>query len=386
MDQLKNKSVNRLLSLDVFRGFTVASMILVNNPGSWDHVFSQLKHVAWHGCNFADLVFPFFLWIVGVAIAFSFAKRVDQKINRTEILTHIFWRSLILFAIGLFIDGFPFGLTNAHAFSWSTIRIPGILQRIGVCYFISSIIVLYAKISWQIAWTILFLISAWILAKTIPVPDFGVGVLEMKGSLFWYLDSILLHGHTWAKAPVPGFDPEGILSSLPAIATTLFGVLTGHLLLSKKDATKKVIWMLIFGVTFIFLGLLMNNWIPINKNIWTPSFAVFTSGMALTIFAGCYWLVDIKKYQKLFKPCQIFGTNALTSFVASMLILRLSVFIHVTESTGATCSLKSYYYKCLFLLPIGNEMYSSLAHAIAFVLFMYLIAYAQYRAKIIIKA
>ncbi|EKE01754.1 MAG: hypothetical protein ACD_21C00059G0003 [uncultured bacterium] len=286
---------------------------------------------------------------------------------------------MALFAIGLFLNGFPFGLVGEHNFSWATIRIPGVLQRIAVCYFIASLIVLYSKVAWQIAWTVLLLVGYWVLIKFVPVPGFGAGILEPTGNLAWYLDVKLLHGHTWVNAPAPGFDPEGILSTLPAIATMLFGVLTGQLL--KSSFTQKTVWMLIFGGALIFLGLVMSHWLPINKNLWTSSYAVFTSGMASVVFGCCYWLIDVKKHQKWFKPLQIYGLSALTIFVISGLIGRLTNCIKVTTAAGAQCSFKSCYYNFLFP-PLGDPMLASFLHTIAFMLLMYLIAYAIYRVQI----
>lgn len=383
MDSFKAKASNRLISLDVFRGFTIAIMIIVNNPGSWDSVFPSLLHAAWNGCTFADLVFPCFLWIAGVAITLSLANRIEQGADRNQLLLHVFWRALVLFVIGLSINGFPFGLFDDQHFSWTTYRIPGVLQRIAVCYFIASLIFLYSKVIWQIAWTMFFLISYWLLITIIPVPGFGAGILEPAGNLVWYIDANLLHSHAYLRTPTPGFDPEGIFSTLPAIATMLFGALTGHLLNLKKTCTKKTIWMLVFGGIFIFLGLLMNHWLPINKNLWTSSYAVFTSGIALTIFAGCYWIIDVEGYKKWFKPLQIYGLNALTIFVISALIARLTRYIKITELTR-TITLKEYYYNFLFL-PFGNPMLMSFLHSIVFVLLMYLIAYMLYRVQLLIR-
>ncbi|CAL7962856.1 heparan-alpha-glucosaminide N-acetyltransferase [Gammaproteobacteria bacterium] len=383
MIKFKTKSTNRLLSLDVFRGFTIASMVLVNNPGSREYVFSPFKHTAWHGWSFADLIFPSFLWIAGVAITLSFTKYIDQNVNRNQLLQHVFWRSLALFSIGLFLNGFPFGIASNY-FSWATFRIPGVLQRIAICYFIASLIFIYSKFIWQVAWTMFFLVSSWLLIKIVPVPGFGVGVLEPAGSLAWYIDASLLHGHTYIGAPISGFDPEGIFSTLPAIATMLFGVLTGHLLKLEKTCTEKTVWMLFFGSILVLFGLLMDYWLPINKNLWTSSYAVFTSGVALMFFTCCYWLIDVKKYQKWFKPLEIYGMNALTIFVISGIIGRLTRVVTITELAG-TSSLKEYYYNFLFL-PLGNSMLVSLLHAIVFVLFMYLIAYMLYREQLIIRA
>jgi len=211
------KTSGRLLSLDVFRGATVAGMMMVNNPGSWSSIYPPFKHAAWNGWTFTDLIFPFFLWIVGVAMTFSFSKRVEQGADRHKLMMHSVQRALVIFAIGLFLNGFPFGLIFDHQFTWATIRIPGVLQRIALCYLVASFIVLYSGVVWQVRWTVIFLVVYWILIKTVPVPEFGAGAIEhAKGSLVWYLDSILLSGHTWAGAPAPGFDPEGIFSTFPA--------------------------------------------------------------------------------------------------------------------------------------------------------------------------
>jgi predicted acyltransferase len=378
------KSTNRLLSLDVFRGLTIASMMLVNNPGSWDHVFTQLDHATWHGWTFTDFIFPAFLWIAGVAITLSFTVRIEHGAKRSQLLRHVLVRSLGLFAIGLLLNGFPYGLIEGHNFSWATLRIPGVLQRIAVCYFFASLIFLYSKVIWQIAWTVFSLVSYWLLIKFVSVPGFGTGILEPAGSLAWYIDSHLLQGHTYIAAPAAGFDPEGILSTLPAIATMLFGVLTGHLLNFKEKHISKTSWMLVIGGVLIILGLLMDHWLPINKNLWTSSYAVFTSGVALTVFACCYWVIDVKKYQKWSKPLQIYGLNALTVFVMSGVVGRLTKFIKVTDLSGQAITLKSYYYNNLFL-PLGDPMLTSLLHAIAFMLLMYLVAYILYRIKLIIK-
>ena len=211
------KTSGRLLSLDVFRGATVAGMMMVNNPGSWSHIYPPFKHAAWNGWTFTDLIFPFFLWIVGVAMTFSFSKRVEQGADRNKLMMHTLKRAGTIFLIGLFLNGFPFGLIFGHQFSWATWRIPGVLQRIAICYLVAGSITLYTGRLGQIRWTVGLLLVYWILIKMVPVPEFGPGVLEPKGSLAWYIDSHLLSGHTWSGAPAPGFDPEGIFSTLPAI-------------------------------------------------------------------------------------------------------------------------------------------------------------------------
>jgi len=217
VDRFKNNLTTRLWSLDVFRGFTIALMMVVNNPGSWDYVFTPLEHASWHGWTLTDFVFPFFIWIVGVAMTFSFAARIDHGVSRNQLMKKVLIRSVILFVVGLFLNWFPFGFIEGHNFSWETVRIPGVLQRIAICYLVASVIVIYSNIIWQIVWLILLLVGYWILIKMVPVPGFGAGILEPVGNLAWYIDANLLRGHTWLGAPAPGFDPEGIFSTLPAV-------------------------------------------------------------------------------------------------------------------------------------------------------------------------
>lgn len=378
------KASGRLLSLDVFRGATIAGMMMVNNPGAWSYIYPPFAHAKWNGWTFTDLIFPFFLWIVGVAMTFSFSRRVEQGADRNKLLLHAFQRALAIFAIGLFLNGFPFGLLFGHEFSWATIRIPGVLQRIAVCYFLASLIVLYSGIVWQIRWTMIFLVVYWILIKTVPVPEFGVGVLEPSGNLCWYIDANVLTGHTWKGAPVPGFDPEGIFSTLPAIATTLFGVLTGHFIRSDRSQEEKTVWMFVFGNVMIFFALLMDNWLPINKNLWTSSYSVFMAGMALNIFALCYWMIDVKGSRWWTKPFQIYGLNAISMFALAGIVGRLTGLIKFAGADGNPISLKTWYYNLLFV-PIGDPMLASFLHSVAFMLGLYVVAYLMYRYNIILK-
>ena len=378
------KTSGRLLSLDVFRGATIAGMMMVNNPGSWSLIYPPFKHAAWNGWTFTDLIFPFFLWIVGVAMTYSFSKRVEQGADRNKLLLHAFQRALGIFAIGLFLNGFPYGLIFGHQFAWATIRIPGVLQRIAICYLITSVIVLYSNITWQVRWTVLLLVGYWLLIKMVPVPEFGAGILEPKGSLAWYIDSTVLGSHTWRGAPVLGFDPEGIFSTLPAIATTLFGVLTGHFIRSDRTQSDKTVWMFVTANVLLFMGLLMDNWLPINKNLWTSSYSVFMAGMALNIFAFCYWLIDVKGYKGWTKPFQIYGLNAISMFALAGLIGRLTGVAKVSGPDGNPISFQSWYFQNLFL-PIGDPMFASFLHSVAFMLFLYLIAYLMYKYNIILK-
>ncbi|MGB2866888.1 MAG: DUF5009 domain-containing protein [Bacteroidota bacterium] len=375
----------RLLSLDVFRGATIAGMMLVNNPGDWGKIYAPWGHAAWNGWTFTDTIFPFFLWIVGVAMTFSFAKRMERGDDKSKLALHVVQRFAIIFGLGIFLAGFPFGLAFGHHFSLSTIRIPGVLQRIAVCYLVSSMVVLTTGIRTQVAIVWSLLAFYWLMMTLIPVPGYGPGVLTPTGNLCWYLDSTLLAGHTWSGAPVPGFDPEGIFSTIPAIATTLFGVLTGHFLRTDRTREEKTAWMFVAGSLLLLLGLIMDNWLPINKNLWTSSYSVFMAGLALTVLASCYWMIDVKGYRKWAKPFEIYGLNAITMFFLAGIIGRLTGIIRWMGPEDKVISLKTWYYHTFFV-PLGDPMVVSFLHSIAFMLGLYVIAWFMYRMKWVIKA
>jgi predicted acyltransferase len=375
---------SRLVSLDVFRGTTIAGMMLVNNPGDWGHIYAPWKHAAWDGWTYTDTIFPFFLWIVGVAMIFSFSKRIERGDNKGALALHVLRRSVIIFALGMLLAGFPFGLAFGHNFSLATIRIPGVLQRIAVCYLVSALIVLNFSVRTQLALTWGLLALYWVLVKTINVPEFGVGVWTPKGNLGWFIDSHLLRRHTWSGSPAPGFDPEGIFSTIPAIATTMFGVFTGHFLRQSHSREQQTAWMLFGGVVLMLFGLVCDSWLPINKNMWTSSYSIFMAGLALVCLASCFWLIDVQGIRGWSKPFEIYGQNAIVVFVLAGIIGRLTSLIKWRTAEGAVVSLKAWYYQSFFL-PIGDPMLASFLHSIAFALGLYGIAYAMHRMKWILK-
>lgn len=374
----------RFVSLDVFRGATIAAMILVNNPGSWDHVYSQLRHSEWHGWTFTDWIFPFFLFIVGVAMVFSFSKRTLQGQSRSSLFLHTLRRSVILFLLGLLINGFPFGLIPGHEFSLASWRIPGVLQRIAICYLAASLIFLYSDTRKIVILIIGLLSCYWLMMRFIPVPGFPTGTLEPRGNLCWYIDSKLLASHTWFFAPVRGFDPEGILSTIPAIASTLIGILCGKWLRSKKSKEEKTIWMFVSGHLLLLLGVILNNWFPINKNLWTSSYVIFMSGWALICLAIIFWLVDVKGYQNWSKPLVIFGMNAIVIFTLSELLAMLLWVISCQTVDGNVSSLHDYLYLYGFS-TWASPLNASLFFAITFVLLMYLVAWIMWKRKWFVK-
>ncbi len=380
-----NSPSQRLLSLDFFRGLTVAMMILVNNPGSWSHIYAPLEHAEWNGCTPTDLVFPFFLFIVGVSIAYAMgAKKMDPATHHKTILKAL-RRGLTLFGLGLILAFFPRNFsTFKFVESLETIRIFGVLQRIGVVFFISS--VLFLKLSEKSIFKtiILILITYWALMMFVPVPDVGYANLEKETNLGAWLDrTILTEAHLWKAAKT--WDPEGILSTLPAIATGLFGVLVG-VYLKRKDVEPgtKISWLFSIGLLCVMGGLLWDLEFPINKALWTSSYVLYTGGLATMALALSYWIIDVNKYNRFTKPFVVYGVNAITVFFVAGLLPRLINMIKVEQTDGEKVgALTAFYQK--FFVPYFSPINASLAYAIFVILFFFVILWFMYKKNIIIK-
>lgn len=380
-------SPQRLLSLDFFRGITVAAMILVNNPGSWSHIYAPLEHAEWHGCTPTDLVFPFFLFIVGVSIAYALGTKKTEPSTHSKTIVKALKRGATLFLLGLFLAFFPRNFETFFADPMAPIanlRIPGVLQRIGVVFFVCAVIFLKQSPKTIFRIIIAILISYWALMTLVPVPDVGHANLEKETNLGAWLDrTILTEAHLWKSAKT--WDPEGILSTLPAIATGLFGVLVGVYLKRKDiDPANKISWLFSVGTLAILAGLLWDLNFPINKALWTSSYVLYTGGLATVLLALSYWLIDVNGYHKFTKPFVIYGVNAITVFFVSGLMPRLLNMIKLTSPTGEkTGALTLFYQK--FFVPYFSPINASLAYAIAFVLFFYVLLWWMYRKNIIIK-
>lgn len=373
----------RLLSLDVFRGATVAAMILVNNPGSWAHIYAPLEHAEWHGCTPTDLVFPFFLFIVGVSISFAMqSKKLDRQ-QHGMLVKKALKRTLILFGLGLFLALFPRVFTEPLSV-WSTVRIPGVLQRIAVVYFIAVLIFIKCS-ERRIIWIgAALLIIYWILMFAVPVPGVGPANLEKETNLGAWLDRLLLtEAHLWKSSKT--WDPEGILSTVPAVVTTLMGILTGCYIRRKDiDAAKKISWMFTAGLLSLLAGMAWALQFPLNKSLWTSSFVLYTGGWAILIFSMCYWLIDVQGYQRFTRFFVVYGMNAITVFFLSGLIPRIMNMIQIDTEDGTSLGLQTWLYQT-FITPYFSPLNASLVYALLFILFWFLILRWMYNKKIFIK-
>ena len=370
------QATHRLMSLDVFRGVTVAAMILVNNPGSWSFVYAPLDHAKWHGATPTDWIFPFFLFIVGVSIALAIGPRKEAGADRKSLVRKILWRSLIIFAIGLFLAAYP------H-FELSTLRIPGVLQRIALVYGVTAILFLWLDTRRMFWLGSACLLAYWAVMTLVPVPGGYAPNLEPGTNFGAWVDFTLLGGHLWAVSKV--WDPEGLLSTVPAFATCISGILAGTWLRSSRDHYEKVAGLLVAGTVLLSCGLLWNTVFPINKQLWTSSYVLYTSGLALLVFGVLYWWIDIMGHRRGTLPFAVYGTNALIVFAMSGLLARTLNAIHVTDATGHAVNIKAWLWGSVFEPAFASPYNASLAHAVAYVLLMLGFAWLLYSRNIFIK-
>ena len=376
----------RLRSLDVFRGFTIASMVLVNNPGDWAHIYAPLRHAVWNGWTFTDWIFPFFLFIVGVSLTLAKTRSITAGMRKRTILLQLWRRALIIILIGLTLNFIP-------SFDFFSLRYPGVLQRIGLCIVISAPIVLWCRARGQLAWAVSLMTVYAAVMLLVPVPDASgvtnTGLLEPGLDVAALIDRTVMGGNLWAQAKT--WDPEGLLSTLPAVSSLLFGALSGLGLQSSQTPTARTAWMMITGLAALWIGVILDAALmPINKSLWTPSYAVFMTGWALLLFAVCYWLIDAcdsrnvrARATKLFKPFEIYGVNALFIFAFSGLFAKMLGYFKVPSDTGTMVSMKAWLFAALSQSPV-SAVNASLLFALLFNALMLLIAWALWRNKIFI--
>ncbi len=454
---------NRLVSLDVFRGMTIAGMVLVNNPGG-SPVYWPLDHAEWNGLTPTDWIFPFFLFIVGVSISISLGKRIAEKpdakaywkiVSRAasiyllgaalsivpffqfqssdapDPLKMLIWLTfsaallflllrnykvaVVLIVVGLVgIAGMNLAGYNVVPYNYGTLRIFGVLQRISVCYLVTSLIFLHTTWKQQVAIGIALLLGYWLIMTTIPVPGCEVTTVSDKAcNLAAYVDRMILtENHIWRAGKV--YDPEGILSTIPAIVTTISGVLTGRWLVSEPGAVatgavegesdradtgeksplatasgsdtrlNKVSGMFFFGVILLAIGFIWNNYFPLNKAMWTSSYVFATTGLALLVLGSCYWLIDIKGYKAWAKPFVTFGVNALALFVFTGFFARMIAAYRVMGPDGQLISVQRWVMNHIYS-PILQPIDASLAFAISFILLWLFLMWLLYRRQIYIK-
>ncbi len=412
-------STDRMVSLDVFRGITIAGMILVNNPGTWSSVYEPLKHAEWNGWTPTDFIFPFFLLIMGVAMTFSFQHRTGE--GTRKLLGHILSRATVLFLLGIILAAFPgssdpkwpiilpsvgmiAGLElwlngrSAHkiaglalvivaflGFVWNwtyiqtaepLIRIPGVLQRIAFCYLFVSLIMLFCSSARSLLfWTIFLFVAYWILAKGISAPaDYDPSGVKPEALLHDWLDVKIFGNLLYKQRP----DPEGILGTFSALSTTLIGVLCGYWLLSSRSREYKLVGMFAIGNVLLIAGIFMDYSFPINKTLWSSSYVLFTGGMALHFLAMCLWFIDDLGYKKWAYPFLVFGTNPILVFFLSGLMARFLLWIQIEETPA-----KQWIYENWF--SAEPTAFSSMVFALSYVALWVILTLPLYRRKIWVK-
>lgn len=418
----------RLTSLDVFRGFTILLMTIVNNPGSWSSIYPPLEHAEWHGCTPTDLVFPFFVFIMGTAIPFAMpVKHFDGAV-----FNKILVRSLRIFCLGLFLSVFSrihlFGLEGipllgvrlviAFAVAYALLgnfsikvktilavgifiillslafsglehfedtRIPGVLQRIAIVYFFASILYLKTNLKTQLWVVASILVIYYLLMAFVPVPGFGPANFDKGTNLAAWLDNLVLNGHLWSVSKT--WDPEGILSTLPAIGTAILGMYIGQLLNLQTNRTEILKKTAVTGVILLIGGLLWNIIFPINKSLWTSSYVLYTAGIATLCLSLLYYIIDIQGYKKWAKLFLIWGVNPMIVFFFSGIIPRVlgSIQVQNPETGGEEISVLTLIYKHGIAPCFENPLNASLAYALLYAVFWSVILWIFYKKKMIFK-
>lgn len=371
------QNINRFISLDIFRGATMALMVIVNTPGTWTYVYAPLRHAEWHGCTLTDLVFPFFLFVIGVAMRFSFDKYDICKYG--PLFNKIIFRTITIFVIGLLLNAFPFIRQN---WDWSSFRILGVLQRIALAYFFAGFIVLRLDVKGLVKISFFLLVGYWILLITYGWYS-SQDPYALKTNLILVIDRFLLgESHLYGGTGIQ-FDPEGLLSTIPSIVTILIGFLVGTMIKTSNDHEDNVRRMAVLGSLLIIIGWTWGFILPINKQLWTSSYVLYTGGIAIILLAGMIWLVDIKKIDWWTKPFVILGSNAIFLYALSSIWVKILLKISF-ELNGKMISGYSYFYKTIFQ-PLAGNINGSLFFALFHVLIFLLILTWMYRKNIFIK-
>ena len=390
----------RLLSLDIFRGLTVAGMLLVNDPGSWSSIFPPLEHAEWHGWTPTDLIFPFFLFIVGITTHLSLSARRARGDDEGAIVRQILRRGAIIYLLGFLMALFPFyqwgpiegnpdpSVLDRIIHRLQHVRILGVLARIAIVYVIAALLTLRTNLKQQVIIVTVLLFGYWFLMTVLPVPGEGtIGALllhDKSRNLAAYLDRLILGTkHTWTGSVT--YDPEGVLSTIPAIATAILGVITGRwIAMTTRPLIERIAGLFAGGALVMVLGTMWNWVFPINKNLWTSSYVLFTAGMVAVVLATVMWVVEHYNVRWWTKPFVIFGVNPIVAFVGSGVMARLIYTLWKVDYQGKSQSIQSVIYQAGFLSWLPPRL-ASLAFAVTFVLFWLGILTVMYRRNIILK-
>ncbi len=377
---LSNSAPQRLIALDVLRGITIAFMIMVNNNGDGSRAWWFMRHADWNGMTPTDLVFPTFMFVVGVSIVFAFASRLARGATRAQLAHQTLQRAAILFALGLVVNGFPY-------FHLATLRIYGVLQRIAICYLIAGLLHLWTGTARsKVIIAAVLLIGYWVLICCVPVPGLGmpgrdVPLLDPDANLTAWLDrQLFTANHLYERVR----DPEGLLSTLPALATVLIGMLAGQWLRTEHSAPRKVAGLAAGAAGLLSAGYLASLWLPLNKKLWTSSYVLVAAGWSMLALMLCFWLIEVQRWRGSWtRPWLVFGSNAIAAYMIAELLQTLLSVIH--WPLGATSmSLQLLVYQNLFV-PLGDPALASFAYSVAFMAFCFIPVWLLNRRGIFIK-
>ena len=390
----------RLLSLDVFRGITVAGMLLVNDPGSWAHIFPPLEHAEWNGWTPTDLIFPFFLFIVGITTELSLGARRARGVSDGELVKAILRRGAIIFLLGFLMSLFPFfqwgssfgGIAHPTvwdriAWRWEHVRIMGVLPRIGVAYALGALLTLRTTLKQQIVMLAVILYGYWVAMTLLPVPGTGLlgdWMLDTHGGNLaaWVDRAVLGMNHIWVGGVV--FDPEGPLSTIPAVGTVILGVIAGRWIASPRPLLERIAGLFAAGSLAAMVGMMWNWSFPINKSLWTSSYVMFTAGLACLTLATCMWLIDIHRATGWTKPFVVFGMNPIVAFVGSGVMARLIYTLLKVQWNGRSVPVQQAFHEAVFASWLPPRV-ASLCFALTFVLFWYAILLVLHRKRIYVR-
>lgn len=371
----------RLLSLDVFRGLTVAGMLLVNNPGSWGAIYPPLEHATWNGWTPTDLIFPFFLFIVGITTHLSLAARRARGDDDGALVRQIVKRGLLIILFGLLLAAFPYTPLSRI----TEMRFPGVLQRIGLAYLCGGLLTLRTSLKQQVTIVAVLLFGYWFAMTLIPVPGRGLGALlldDPSASLAAYIDRAIFGAHLWRSSKT--WDPEGLLSTVPAVGTVILGVIAGRWIASPRPLSERLVAQFAVGSLCMVVGLMWHWAFPINKSLWTSSYVLFTAGMGAVALATCTWLIDVLGITWWTRPFRWFGMNPMIAFVGSGMMARLIYSVITVPHGGEQAPIQRVIYDNFYASWLAPRN-ASLLFAVTFVLLWAGILGVLHRKRIFFK-